>query len=462
MHYPLVIIGAGLSGLAAGIRCARFGQKTLILEKHSVVGGLNSYYFRRGMLLETGLHAMTNYAEPGNKHAPLNLLFRQLQLSRRTFQTHQQFSSEILFVDHARLRFSNDFGLLCEEIANAFPKAVDRFYTLVKMIDSYDAFAPKPFSSTRKVLNEVLAEPLLIEMLLCPLMFYGNSVEHDMDFGQFVIMFKSVFEEGFFRPHGTIKDFLDLLLDQYQAFGGELKLRCPVERLLIENGRAVGVCLASGETVTCDYLVSTIGYPATLRLLGESAPETVRAASGRVSFVEYLYFPDQESADALADRRTIIFYNLGKKFHYVRPKQAVDIESGVICLPHNFTGLPDEFRKQVRVTHLANYELWKQADPKTYLLMKEEWGERSRQIVGKIIGNPLKNNVYQDSFTPLTIEKFSGKDQGAIYGSPMKIKDGKTGCANLFLAGTDQGYLGIVGAMLSGVSMVNQHVLGKE
>ena len=80
--YQLIIIGGGLSGLAAGIRAARFGQKTLILEQHSLPGGLNSYYVRQGRLLETGLHAMTNCAAPRDKHAPLNRLFRQLGLSR--------------------------------------------------------------------------------------------------------------------------------------------------------------------------------------------------------------------------------------------------------------------------------------------------------------------------------------------------------------------------------------------
>ena len=39
----LVIIGGGLSGIAAGIRAARFGLDTLILEQHTIPGGLNSY-----------------------------------------------------------------------------------------------------------------------------------------------------------------------------------------------------------------------------------------------------------------------------------------------------------------------------------------------------------------------------------------------------------------------------------
>ena len=44
MHYDAIIIGAGMSGLAAGIRLAMFDKKVCILESHYVIGGLNSFY----------------------------------------------------------------------------------------------------------------------------------------------------------------------------------------------------------------------------------------------------------------------------------------------------------------------------------------------------------------------------------------------------------------------------------
>ena len=121
-HYPLLIIGGGLSGLAAGIRFARFGQKVLILEKHSKAGGLNSYYYRKGRLLETGLHAITNYAPPDDRHAPLNRLLRQLKIPRKTLKLHQQITSEILFPGKGSLLFSNDFSLLQSQITEHFPE----------------------------------------------------------------------------------------------------------------------------------------------------------------------------------------------------------------------------------------------------------------------------------------------------------------------------------------------------
>ena len=42
--YDTIIIGAGMSGLAAGIRLAYYDQKVCILERHTTIGGLNSFY----------------------------------------------------------------------------------------------------------------------------------------------------------------------------------------------------------------------------------------------------------------------------------------------------------------------------------------------------------------------------------------------------------------------------------
>ena len=58
--YDTIIIGAGMSGLAAGIRLAMYDKNVLILEKHSISGGLNSYYARGKRKFDVGLHAMTN------------------------------------------------------------------------------------------------------------------------------------------------------------------------------------------------------------------------------------------------------------------------------------------------------------------------------------------------------------------------------------------------------------------
>ena len=62
-------------------------------------------------------------------------------------------------------------------------------------------------------------------------------------------------------------------------------------------------------------------------------------------------------------------------------------------------------------------------------------------------------------FTPTTVVRYTGHVNGAIYGAPKKRYDGGTFLPNLHLCGTDQGYVGVIGALVSGISMANRHVL---
>ncbi len=460
MEIPALIIGGGLSGIAAGIRTARFIPDVLILEQHTIPGGLNSYFYRSGELFETGLHAITNYAEPGDKSAPLNRLLRQLKLDRRSFTFCQQLESEILFTGLGSLRFSNDFQLLEQEVRSSFPRSIDGFIGLTAFINEFDPFANRPFRSAKSFLLERLKDPLLVDMLLCPLMYYGSSHENDMDLGQFAIMFRAIYLEGMWRPAGSIKDFLQILLGHYKTLGGKLRTGCRVERIIHKAGKVLGVETTTGEFIACRYLLSTIGADETQALLEKAAPQTTKTTD-RLGFIETIYRVKKIPEHKRCNRNTILFYNNGARFRYQNPQGYLDTGSGVICLPQNFAGLSADSQREIRSTHLANYTWWKELYPDTpsYRRQKRLAAAQSREVIEEIIGPFTGNIVFEDSFTPVTIERYTRKKAGAIYGSPQKIKDGDIGFQNLFVAGTDQGFLGIVGSMLSGVSIVNQHIL---
>ena len=465
MKVPFLVIGGGLSGLAAAIRAARFTPDVLLVEKHLRIGGLNSYFYRHGNLYETGLHAITNYAEPSDKKAALNRLLRQLKLSRDRFTFCPQYHSEVVFAGQTCLQFSNDFELFQSQINSKFPEAADAFVKLLVFLQDFDHFAVAPFRSAKKFLLELLPSPLLVEMILCPLMYYGSSRQDDMDLAQFAIMFQAIYLEGMFRPQGTIKDFLDLLVDHYQLLGGSVTTSCGVDKILHHNNRATGVILSTGEHIACDYILSTIGYNETMRLLenDDKPAQATDTELPRLGFFETIYQVPEPTAAHLPKETTIIFYNDGAHFTYQKPQELVDFRSGVICFPGNFQGLTAAKRCEIRSTHLAHYGKWQAltANPTDYQNQKKQAAQLSGQHLESIIGSFTTNIVYENSFTPVTIERYTAKIEGAIYGSPTKIKDGNIGFTNLFLGGTDQGFLGIIGSMLSGVSIVNQHILAK-
>ncbi len=67
-----------------------------------------------------------------------------------------------------------------------------------------------------------------------------------------------------------------------------------------------------------------------------------------------------------------------------------------------------------------------------------------------------------DMFTPRTIHRYTWHDNGAVYGAPDKRLDGRTKFDHLYICGTDQGYVGIVGSILSGILVTNRHLLGDD
>ena len=461
MTYDCIIIGGGLSGLAAGIRLAHFGKKICILEKHSRLGGLNSHYTKNACEIDSGLHAMTNFtAKSGSKSAPLAKLLRQLRIGYDELELREQNHSLIAFPG-VSLKFTNDFEFLKTEIQNKFPQEIDGFVGLDKYLSEFDSLSlSSGFVSAKKVVSEYIKNPLLADMLFCPLMYYGSAVENDMDFAQFAIMYRSIFKEGFCRPAGGIAKLLGILEKRITESGGEIRRNCEVRKIISKNGIAETVELSNGETLAAKNILSSAGYVETLSLCEEKPANFAEIPHGQMAFVETVGIlnspiPGYES--------TIIFFNNSKKFHYQNPEVLIDDRSGVICCPNNFQFLPSDTppAPMIRITVLANHRQWGKYPPGEYRILKKECSEKTLSIASKYTGIPdLRKKVKMiDTFTPKTITRYTGHINGAVYGCPEKVKDGRTHLGNVFLCGTDQGFLGITGSMLSGISIANLHLL---
>lgn len=293
-----------------------------------------------------------------------------------------------------------------------------------------------------------------------------------MEFGQFAIMFKALLLEGFSRPLEGVRVVLRVLLEKYRAAGGERRMKCGVRRIIARAGRAAALVLDDGTEITANHVLSSIGGPETHALLqaaegeGNGPLARERPAVGRLSFVETITVLDREPAELGWGGDTIVFFNDSPVFDYARPADMVDVRSGVICLPNNFEfgagrRLPEGL---LRCTCLANYDRWAALPENVYQAEKRRWfsavQHRARRFLPTVDDGVLAAaTLATDMFTPRTITTFTGHRAGAIYGSPDKKRDGRTPLANVYLCGTDQGFLGIVGAMLSGISMANHHIL---
>lgn len=455
--YDTIIIGAGMSGLAAGIRLAHYDRRVCILERHTTIGGLNSFYRLGGRNYDVGLHAVTNFTPKGTRRGPLARLLRQLRMSWEEFGLAPQIGSTTAFPG-IRLQFNNDFELFRSEVHRHFPAEKDNFERLLEQVVDYDELDfSRADASAREIVGSYIHDPLLVEMIFCPLLFYGSARENDMDFGQFCIMFRSIYYEGLARPYAGVRPILKTLVRRFKALGGELRLRSGVSRLAVENGGVARVVLEDGTQLEARNVLSSAGWLETMRMCDDvSQVDSQRV--GQLSFIESISILNRQPRELGCDR-TVIFYNDSERFDWRKSEGLCDVRSGVICSPNNFEYDSELGEGVMRITSLANYDRWAALSEPEYRLEKLRWYDRQVASAVRFVPDFRRAVVDTDMFTPTTIRRFTGHVNGAVYGAARKVYDGTTHLKNLFICGTDQGFVGIVGTIVSGISIANRYCL---
>ncbi|MFM7241459.1 MAG: phytoene desaturase family protein, partial [Opitutia bacterium] len=448
-RYDAVIIGAGMSGLAAAVRLGMYGRKVLVLERHNTAGGLNSFYARGNRKYDVGLHALTNWVPEGAKGAPLVKLMRQLRIRREELDLCPQLGSRVAMAGK-NLRLDNDFDHLLADVAEQFPGSVDRFRALDAWIAGLDeASLDAPGGSARALLDERLCDPLLRDMLLLPTCFYGSALEDDIEVSQFAIMWRSLFREGFARPFIGVRQVIRLLLERCREHGVERRMKCGVRSLEVRAGRVAALVLDDGSEVTADAVYSSAGAVETRRLRSDVAPLAGAAEVGRLGYAETIATYEPAAFAGFGWKDTIVFFCDDERFGYRSPADLVDPRSGVICIPNNYRYGEGRTLDEgwLRVTALANHDAWCRLPEAEYRAQKQAWCGRLNRVARAHLP-AVADSVHDaaltstDVFTPRTVRKFTGHLNGAIYGSTVKRRDGRTDVANLFLIGTDQGFLG--------------------
>ena len=456
MAYDIIVLGGGLSGIAAAIRLSHYGKRVLLCERHFRLGGLNSWYERGGMVLDTGLHALTNFVGEEQTTAPLNRVLRQLRIRRSVLELHPQRRSRILFPG-TEILLNNSYEDFSAQIREKFPDDAAGFQALSReILQAGYASEETPWRSANAVLETHISSTRLRDILRFPVMYYGNARKEDMDFGAYATMFRSVLMEGFARPAGGMKAFLGVLEQRLAEEGAEVHLGVGAKALRFDDaGRVLGIVDDQGNEIAAPKVLSTIGVVETAALCdGCSAEALSDAPAGDIGFLEAIFqAPKAPSEYGFHD--AITFVCRTPEFRFAPPENSATPESMLVCAPGNYDGGGEEERL-VRLSTIVEPSEWLSLPLEEYRAHKLALAETLRGCLAEIAPALAADLMLVDAFTPKTVRRWTGRVNGAIYGSPRKFPAFESGVPGLTLAGTDQGLLGITGAMLSGILAANR------
>ncbi len=263
---PIIIVGAGIAGLACATWLHRAGRAVLVLDAADGVGGrVRTDSTPEGFRLDRGFQILlTDYPEARR-------IFDYGALNLRTYRS----GAVIRLADGRETTLQNPlqaplaaFTALASPIGTLADKLL-----IAKLVAELQGHSPeqllaRPSVSTLAYLRRFGWSEQIINNFFRP--FFGG-VYLDRDLGTASNFFEFVFQQ-FVRGNAAVPALgMQQLPEQLAARlpVGAVRLRTPVAAILA-GGR--GVRLASGETLTAAATVLATDGPAIARLLGTNPP----------------------------------------------------------------------------------------------------------------------------------------------------------------------------------------------
>lgn len=265
----VVILGAGVGGLAAGYFLARTGEfKVIVLEKEPVIGGLCGSFEYNGFILDYGAHKLYSVI-PGILDEVINLMGDNLIKHRKKNR---------LYLKDQLVEYPLQLGNLSKVLGLSaffelgFGYAVSLFQHMLnrKPARSYEDYMIQRFGRPayelvfKPLADKVWGKPSQLhpdmartrvpasdglEVILKLLRLKKETAETDAEF--------------FYYPRNGFKVFPQKLKEKIKDFGGEVKVGVKVTELIQEKEKVVSVAYHEGDKikhVPCDLLISSIPF----------------------------------------------------------------------------------------------------------------------------------------------------------------------------------------------------------
>ena len=290
MAGSIIVIGAGVGGLASGIYGRLNGLDTKIFEAHSLPGGQCCAWKRGGYVFDGCIHHLFGCA-PGSR---IYGLWQELGAMPRESIRPEECTS-VLGPDGRLFRDYYDLERLRAHLLDLAPgdaPAIDSYLRACRALAGRDLFGDLLLGSGAGRARALAGMAARLKWLTPTMEKFARRFKDPFLRRAFALLVYSAPEAPLFMhlirhvygAAGVIQwpvgGSLKLALSierRYKALGGEIAYNSRVERILVENGRAAGVRLADGSEHRADVVISDADGRKTIMELLEG-----RFADGRI------------------------------------------------------------------------------------------------------------------------------------------------------------------------------------
>ena len=410
--YDVIVIGSGLAGLTSANILARAGHSVLLLEHHYQLGGMATWFKRKGgHIFDISLHGFpVGMIKSCRKYWTKEIADSIVQLKGIRFE-NPQFSLRTTFDrEDFTSKLINQFGIA--------PETVARFFDTARGMNFYDDQS----KTTRELFEEFFpGRSDVVRMLMEPITYANGSTLDDpaITYG---IVFSNFMSKGVFTFQGGTDALVNKMKEEMLKNGVDLRIRCLVEKIELTRDRKVAAVHVNGRRIGCRAVISNSNLKNTIfRLVGEEnfdrdyVDEARAVRLNNSSCQVYMGLKPGEGFDNCGD---LLFHSEHSGFD-VRAMLSKQVSSRTFSFYYPETR-PGSNRWLIVSSTNANFSDWVDIPEEQYQADKADLIEGTLNCVEQYVPGIREKLDFVEASTPRTFQRYTLHQQGASFGTKFE------------------------------------------
>lgn len=410
-QYDVIVIGSGLGGLTAANMLAKDGYSVLLLEHHHKLGGLATWFHRKGgHIFDVSLHGFpVGMIKTCRKYWNREIADSIVQLKAIRFD-NPQFSLTTTFD-------RDDFTRIMEDRFGVPREAIDAFFDTARGMNFYD----DQRMTARELFQKFFPGRDDVVRLLMEPITYANGSTLDDPAISYGIVFSNFMSKGVYTFQGGTDKIISMMQAELVKNGVDIRTRALAERIDVEGKQVSGV-VANGKVIKARSVISNANVRSTVcRLVGEQhfdsgfAEEVRKVRINNSSCQVYIGIRKGEAIDFVGD---LYFTSVADRFDSEKLRSR-NITSRTYSFYYPTTRPGSDMYSIVASTN-ANYDDWAGLSPEEYRASKQELIESTVDALAGYIPGVRQKIDYLEAATPKTFERYTLHPSGTSFGTKFE------------------------------------------